>query len=531
MTERELKDKKKIWKGVRLVFTSALLIMTTLFYTGCSNDDDDKAVYTVIFEADGGSPVPATQRVEEGKTATAPAINPAKAGYVFSYWYLSGSTTAYNFQTSVTGNITLYAKWQEEATAEYWQIAWNLNGGSWPSGDNHATQVIKGGTLAEPNAPIKTGSTFEGWYKESALTNKIDFPYDVSGIATNITLYAKWTTEDGDDNHGDVTIYTAGYYVNPNNVKVPCYWKNSTRYDLTDGNLGAEVHDITVVGDVVYMAGYYRAGDGTVLVPCYWINDQKYDLCTSPAYGEAIAIEVYDGKIYTAGYCNTSKNDKNACYWVDQERHDIYSMTTTYSTRNAVARDIMIIDGTVYTCGYYNFGSDKIACYWIGSTKHDMQSTNYNSYAYSMCYTGSEFYIAGSYGNGIPCYYEAGFDGYKRLCNTLKTNQTGGYGYANDICISGNDIYAVGYKGALGSTNNALFWKNNNVEQIIASNYTPGTAKDFTAESICLSDDIVYIAGNNHNGAACYWTRDINGNSFIETILAEEGKASAIVAK
>ena len=71
-------------------------------------------------------------------------------------------------------------------------MTWQLNGGAWPAGDNHATQVVKGGALAEPAEPVKAGSEFEGWYKEAALTSKVSFPYDVSAVTANITLYAKW---------------------------------------------------------------------------------------------------------------------------------------------------------------------------------------------------------------------------------------------------------------------------------------------------------------------------------------------------
>jgi len=170
------------------------MIVVLVVFVSCSNDDD-KTVYTVTFETDGGTPVPSVQKVEEGNAVTAPVTNPTKAGYVFVYWHLSGATTAYNFQSPINNNITLYAKWQEEAIAEYWQVAWELNGGSWTSGDNHDTQVVKGGTLSEPNAPTKSGSTFDGWYKEDALTNKVTFPYDVSNITSNIILYAKWGTE------------------------------------------------------------------------------------------------------------------------------------------------------------------------------------------------------------------------------------------------------------------------------------------------------------------------------------------------
>jgi uncharacterized repeat protein (TIGR02543 family) len=180
-----------------------------LIYTGCSKDDE-VTTYTVTFDADGGSPVPSDQNVEAGKTATAPATNPAKSGYIFLFWRLSGASTAYNFSTPVNGNITLQAKWEEESKVEYWQVSWELNGGAWPaSGDNHATQVVKGGTLSEPAAPVKSGNTFDGWYKETALNTKINFPYDVSSVTANFTLYAKWTTEGNSTDPAGYKMFTS----------------------------------------------------------------------------------------------------------------------------------------------------------------------------------------------------------------------------------------------------------------------------------------------------------------------------------
>ncbi|WP_291529115.1 InlB B-repeat-containing protein [Bacteroides sp. UBA939] len=100
------------------------LISILLGMASCSKDDpeneivNNETVYTVTFNSDGGSPTPKLQRVKAGETVTAPTGNPAKAGYTFVYWYLNGTTTAYNFQTPVNGNITLYAKWQAEGGGE-----------------------------------------------------------------------------------------------------------------------------------------------------------------------------------------------------------------------------------------------------------------------------------------------------------------------------------------------------------------------------------------------------------------------------
>ena len=170
-------------------------MLAALILAGCGDKEKEKKVFTITFDADGGAPVPPKQTVEAGGMATVPQTNPAKQGFVFMFWSLNGANAAYNFQTPVTGNITLKAKWEEEAKVEYWQVAWELNDGAWAADYTPPAQVAKGGTLAEPTEPVKAGSTFEGWYREAALTNKVAFPYNVSGVTANITLFAKWNEE------------------------------------------------------------------------------------------------------------------------------------------------------------------------------------------------------------------------------------------------------------------------------------------------------------------------------------------------
>lgn len=72
-----------------------------------------EVTYTVTFETNGGSAVSA-QTVLTGQKATEPEI-PTREGYQFAGWYSdSGLTTSYDFDSSVTGNVTLYAKWTAE---------------------------------------------------------------------------------------------------------------------------------------------------------------------------------------------------------------------------------------------------------------------------------------------------------------------------------------------------------------------------------------------------------------------------------
>ena len=73
----------------------------------------DINTYTVTFNANGHGldTAPAAQTVNYGGQATMPA-DPKDANYVFGGWYTNAAcTTAYSFDSTVTGNIELYAKW------------------------------------------------------------------------------------------------------------------------------------------------------------------------------------------------------------------------------------------------------------------------------------------------------------------------------------------------------------------------------------------------------------------------------------
>ncbi|WP_088187109.1 fibronectin type III domain-containing protein [Desulfosporosinus sp. FKA] len=77
--------------------------------------------YTVTFDAQGGSAVSSITNVTTGATISAPTA-PTKAGYTFGGWYKESSCThAWNFSSdTVTGNITMYAKWTANTPPPVW---------------------------------------------------------------------------------------------------------------------------------------------------------------------------------------------------------------------------------------------------------------------------------------------------------------------------------------------------------------------------------------------------------------------------
>ncbi len=72
--------------------------------------EDEK--YTVTFDTVGGNVIDSIEVEKDGKV-TKPA-DPTKEGYIFKHWSLTENGEAYDFNTQVTSNITLYAVWEEE---------------------------------------------------------------------------------------------------------------------------------------------------------------------------------------------------------------------------------------------------------------------------------------------------------------------------------------------------------------------------------------------------------------------------------
>ena len=143
--------------------------------------------YTVSFDSDGGSTI-ASIPADYSTKITSPTP-PTKTGYTFNNWYKEkGCITLWDFANdTITGNITLYAKW----TAINYTMSFESNGGSVVS----AIISAYGTTVIEPTSPVKTGYVFKGWYKETTLTTPWIFATDM--MTEEVTLYAKWEVVTG----------------------------------------------------------------------------------------------------------------------------------------------------------------------------------------------------------------------------------------------------------------------------------------------------------------------------------------------
>ena len=145
--------------------------------------------YTVTFNSYGGTPVPPVQEVEYGLTATKPA-DPTLKGYTFAFWYLGEdeqNATAYDFNTPVTENITLTAKW----TQNTYTVTFDPNGGNELAEADKTKAVKIGEAYGELPTPTRKGYNFAGWYTEAEEGTVVTADTTVSAM-TDHTLYAHW---------------------------------------------------------------------------------------------------------------------------------------------------------------------------------------------------------------------------------------------------------------------------------------------------------------------------------------------------
>lgn len=126
--------------------------------------------YTVTFQSEGGSEV--ASQIRANTPADRPA-DPTKEGYTFIGWYKGESE--WDFETPVTPDLTLTAKWQ----LNQYTITFDTAGGS----EVPSITQDYGTAITPPAAPTRTGYTFAGWDKTIPSTMP----------AGDMAITARWT--------------------------------------------------------------------------------------------------------------------------------------------------------------------------------------------------------------------------------------------------------------------------------------------------------------------------------------------------
>jgi uncharacterized repeat protein (TIGR02543 family) len=284
--------------------------------------------YTVTFDADNGSE-PTTQTVTEGDTTTKPA-DPAKNGYGFVYWFNIATDTEWDFNTPITANLSLKAKWNIQYTVTF----------DADNGMANTTQIVtEGNTANKPSDPSKTYTpiglyvgtpptafTFVEWQKPDGSA----WNFTADTVTANITLTAQWTSPspiDITNETGNNIVEKAVSYVNANggseytlvlgedvsNVAPQTLNQDDTTLTITsDGNIERKI----IKGEMTNGNFFYIGGSSSSF--CYAklvINGHVTLESNTENAGRFVAV-AYGGSLELKGYAKLTKNGSSAIYGV-----------------------------------------------------------------------------------------------------------------------------------------------------------------------------------------------------------------------
>ncbi len=245
--------------------------------------------YTVTFNAYGGFPTPDEQHVKSGEKAVLP-VEPTLKGYTFAFWYLGEdeqNATAYDFDTPVTENITLTAKWN----INKYTVTFNSYGGS-----KVDPQVVEYGLYAqEPEEPTLKGFTFAYWYLDD---ENEAYDFDTTPITEDITLTAKWEI-----NKFKVTFDTDGGEPIPDDqfvewglfVEEPTTEPTKTGYTFDGWYLGDEKYDFSAaVEQNITLTAKWEAKKANVHLMIFKSGDLSTPIVNVPYATDKLAGDTID---------------------------------------------------------------------------------------------------------------------------------------------------------------------------------------------------------------------------------------------
>lgn len=207
---------------------------------------ENAVTYPVTFDSNEGSPVN-PQNVEHNAKVLKPT-NPEKNGYRFDGWYSDKDlTTEWNFENdTVTGQVTLYAKWVKQVTVTF-------DSGEGASAVDAIT-MDEGNTVDTKPVPSKNTYTFVDWVDENSSV----FVFGENGtkVTADITLYATWIQDinQNDVKDADETItvnVTGSGSVTVNGEKATAYVYDSTKTEAKEITVVATPADGSYVSSIV----------------------------------------------------------------------------------------------------------------------------------------------------------------------------------------------------------------------------------------------------------------------------------------
>ncbi len=159
-------------------FETAIKADTTI-YVSWVEIESAPATWIVTFHPNNGE-ANTTQEVTDGEMVIQPTA-PTRKDYGFAGWYREETLeTPWNFTSDIVlANIDIYAKWDDQRPS----VVFDSCGGT----DVSPVRYETGASVEAPDAPIKNGYAFDGWYTADGKAWDFD-----ATVSEGLTLMAHW---------------------------------------------------------------------------------------------------------------------------------------------------------------------------------------------------------------------------------------------------------------------------------------------------------------------------------------------------
>lgn len=284
--DEELYARNAIVKSISPAFAP---ISSPITYTViCEVQEVPVALHTITFDTKGGSDIePVSYPV--GSVIAKPA-DPTKPGYTFDGWYSDPDLTqVFFFTTMPDEDITIYAKWR----ANEYIVTFDPNEGTLPEGVEDTKTVVFGEYYGELPVPVKTGSSFRGWYTERTGGQRVTEDTVVDTYKDH-TLYAQWGEKatidescivfipdqeyDYNGEHHEVAYYTTGVENVDFSSFIIKYKRQNFDSSWSDTAINAGIYDVKVVREEDENYDYFEHTYTNVMV----INKIEREIDANP---------------------------------------------------------------------------------------------------------------------------------------------------------------------------------------------------------------------------------------------------------
>ena len=277
-----------------------ILIVAAVAACGCvagatilidENSDDANTVTYVLNGGINSDKNPTSFDVGDDGTL----YEPTRQGYTFEGWYSDAdyTTSVTKIDTSIEGDVALYAKWE----LNVYSVTYVLDGGTNSDKNPTSYSIEDAGTLYDPT---REWYTFEGWYSDEDHT---DFVTEIdTAVGGDLTLYASW----------EPSVYSVTY--------------------ILDGGTNSDKN----------LTGFGRGDDGTLYEPTRewytfkgWYSDENHtDLVTeidTSVEGDVTLYASWEPSVYSVTYIldGGTNSDKNPTSFGKDDDGTLYSPTRT----------------------------------------------------------------------------------------------------------------------------------------------------------------------------------------------------------